>query len=52
MPTEATVAHVLVSKRADHRPLYRRTHLFARQGVDLDRSTLAIMSFSMLSPKS
>ena len=41
MPTEATVAHVLVSKYADHLPLYRQTQIYSRQGVDLDRSTLA-----------
>ncbi|WP_435171330.1 IS66 family transposase [Falsirhodobacter sp. 1013] len=41
MPTEATVAHVLVSKYADHLPLYRQAQSYSRQGVDLDRSTLA-----------
>jgi transposase len=41
IPTEATVAHVLVSKYADHLPLYRQTQIFARQGIELDRSTLA-----------
>lgn len=41
LPTEATVAHVLVSKFADHLPLYRQAQIYARQGVNLDRSTLA-----------
>ena len=41
IPTEATVAHVLVSKYADHLPLYRQSQIFARQGIHLDRSTLA-----------
>lgn len=41
MPTEATVAHVLVSKYADQLLLYRHAQIFSRQGVDLDRSTLA-----------
>ena len=41
LPTEATVAHVLVSKYADHLPLYRQAQIFERQGVPLDRSTLA-----------
>lgn len=41
MPTEATVAHVLVSKYADHLPLYRQAQIYSRQGVNLDRSTLA-----------
>src|SRR5579864_2382929 len=35
------LAHVLVSKYADHLPLYRQSQIYARQGVDLDRSTLA-----------
>lgn len=35
------MAHVLVSKYADHLPLYRQAQIYARQGVDLDRSTLA-----------
>jgi transposase len=42
MPTEATVASVLVSKHADHLPLYRQSQIYARQGVDIDRSTLAL----------
>ncbi len=41
MPTEATAAHVIVSKYADHVPLYRQAQIYARQGIDLDRSTLA-----------
>ena len=40
LPTEATVARVLVSKYADHLPLYRQAQICARQGVKLDRSTL------------
>ena len=35
------IAHVLVSKYADHCPLFRRSEIHAREGVDLDRSTLA-----------
>lgn len=41
MPTEVTLAHVLVSKYADHLPLYRQAQIYSRQGIDLDRSTLA-----------
>ena len=41
MPTEALVAHVLVGKYADHLPLYRQSQIYARQGIELDRSTLA-----------
>ncbi len=35
------LAHVLVSKYCDHLPLYRQAEIFAREGIDLDRSTLA-----------
>jgi len=35
------LAHVLVSKYCDHLPLYRQSEIYAREGVDLDRSTLA-----------
>ena len=35
------LAHVLVSKYADHLPLYRQSEIYARSGIDLDRSTLA-----------
>lgn len=41
LPTEAMVAHVLISKYADHLPVYRQAQIYSRQGVDLDRSTLA-----------
>jgi transposase len=35
------LAHVLVSKYADHLPLYRQSEICARHGVELERSTLA-----------
>jgi transposase len=35
------LAHVLVSKYCDHLPLYRQSEIYARDGVDLDRSTMA-----------
>ena len=41
IPTEATVAHVVTAKYADHLPLYRQAQIYARQGIQLDRSTLA-----------
>lgn len=41
IPTDALVAHVVVAKYADHLPLYRQAQIFARQNVQLDRSTLA-----------
>src|SRR6202166_866649 len=47
------LAHVLVSKYADHLPLYRQSEIYAREGVDLDRSTLAKWvgeSSSLLAP--
>jgi transposase len=40
MATEALLAHVLVAKFCDHLPLYRQAQIFARQGIELDRSTL------------
>jgi transposase len=41
LPTDTTVAQILVSKYADHLPLYRQAQIYARQGINLDRSTLA-----------
>jgi transposase len=35
------LAHVLVSKFADHLPLYRQSEIYARHGVEIERSTLA-----------
>ncbi len=35
------LAHVLVSKYSDHLPLYRQEEIYERQGVELDRATLA-----------
>jgi transposase len=35
------LAHVLISKYGDHCPLYRQSEIYAREGVELDRSTLA-----------
>jgi transposase len=35
------LAHVIVSKFADHLPLYRQSEIYARQGVEISRSTLA-----------
>jgi transposase len=41
LPTEGLIAHVLVAKYADHLPLYRQAQIYSRQGIELDRSTLA-----------
>lgn len=35
------LAHVLVSKYCDHLPLYRQSQIYARDGIDIDRSSLA-----------
>ena len=35
------LAHVLVSKYCDHQPLYRQSEIYARQGVELERSTMS-----------
>src|ERR1700751_4400875 len=35
------LAHALVSKYCDHQPLYRQSEMYARQGVELERSTMA-----------
>jgi transposase len=40
-PGAGLLAHVLVSKYADHLPLYRQSGIYAREGVELERSTLA-----------
>jgi transposase len=40
-PGPGLLAHVLVSKYADHLPLYRQSRIYGREGVELDRSTLA-----------
>jgi len=41
LASPALLAHVLVSKYCDHTPLYRQTQIFARHGLNIDRSTLA-----------
>jgi len=35
------LAHVLVSKYADHLPLYRQSEIYEREGIELERATLA-----------
>jgi len=47
------LAHILVSKYADHLPLYRQAQIYAREGVELERSTMAEwvgQCFSLLAP--
>ncbi len=41
LATPSLLSHVLISKYCDHLPLYRQSQMFARQGVELERSTLA-----------
>ncbi|MCS3765853.1 MULTISPECIES: IS66 family transposase [Bradyrhizobium] len=44
LPTEAAIAHVIVSKFGDHTPFYRQAEIYARQGIRLDRATLGTWS--------
>jgi len=41
LPTEATVAHILVAKYAWHLPLYRQAQMLLAQGIDIKRAILA-----------
>ena len=41
LPGPDLLAQVLVAKYCDHQPLYRQSKIYARDGVDLSRSTLA-----------
>jgi len=41
LPGPGLLAHVVVSKYADHLPLYRQAEIFKRHGVDLARSTMS-----------
>ena len=46
LPGPGLMAHVLVSKFADHTPLHRQAVIYAREGVELDRATLADWSWA------
>ncbi|QND61650.1 IS66 family transposase (plasmid) [Mesorhizobium huakuii] len=41
VPSEALLAHVAVSKYADGLPLYRQEGIYARDGVEISRNTMA-----------
>jgi hypothetical protein len=41
MAGASVLAHVIMSKYADHVPLYRQAEIYARDGLDLDRGLLA-----------
>jgi len=40
-PGAGLLAHVLISKYCDHLPLYRQSEIYAREGVEIPRSTMA-----------
>jgi len=40
-PGAGLISHVVVSKYCDHTPLHRQSVIYAREGLELDRSTLA-----------
>ena len=40
-PGPVLLAHVLVSKYCDHLPLHRQSDIYARSGVEIDRSVMA-----------
>ena len=40
LATSELLSHILVSKYQDHLPLHRQEQIFAREGIDLVRSTL------------
>ena len=40
LPGPALLAHVMVAKYCDHTPLYRQSRIYAREGVDIERSTM------------
>ncbi len=40
-PGPGLLAHVLVSKYADHLPLYRQSEIYGREDIDLSRATMA-----------
>lgn len=40
LPGPALLAHVMVAKYCDHTPLYRQNRIYARDGVDIERSTM------------
>ena len=40
-PSPGLIAHILTAKYCDHLPLYRQSEIYAREGIDLARSTMA-----------
>jgi transposase len=41
IPGPGLLAHVITSKYCDHLPLHRQSVIYAREGVDIERSTMA-----------
>jgi transposase len=41
LPGPNLLAHVAIAKYCDHTPLHRQSQIFAREGIELDRSILA-----------
>ena len=41
LPSAALLAHVLTAKYCDHLPLYRQSEIYAREGVEINRATMA-----------
>jgi transposase len=41
VPGPGLLAHVAVSKYCDHLPLHRQSVIYAREGIDIERSTMA-----------
>nr|WP_173276917.1 MULTISPECIES: IS66 family transposase [unclassified Sphingomonas]AJW29558.1 putative transposase [Sphingomonas sp. JE1] len=41
LPTEALIADVLINRYCDHLPLHRQSKIFARQGIEISRATMA-----------
>ena len=41
MAAPGLLAHIMVAKYADHCPLYRQQGIYAREGVELERATMA-----------
>ena len=50
--TAELLAHIIISKFADHQPLYRQSLIYGRSGVHLSDSTMADWVDAVVSPLS
>jgi len=41
LPSEALIADILIRKYCDHVPLYRQSKIFAREGIEISRGSMA-----------